>query len=123
MPENFRKQVLEPKIYAVIARASQAAILHLGVHFTLEEAFEAARRQLVASGAIKDGTPVEMDLWSSTTAREVSNQLFDVPNVENTTLSVGTSSAVATVDKIVSTEPLLPVLSPNDIAMQKLIAE
>jgi hypothetical protein len=133
--DKIRKQVLEPKIFAVIARANNAAVLHQGVHFTLEEAFNAAGKRLVESGAAKLGQPIEMDLWSAIPAREVLTKLCEVDNVpidtgapmkESESLQISADASIATDDKIVSANPMVvfpvPPLTPKDIVMKVLIS-
>jgi len=128
--DKIRKQVLEPKIFAVIARANNAAVLHQGVHFTLEEAFNAAGKRLVESGAAKLGQPIEMDLWSAIPAREVLTKLCEVDNVpidtvqrpEPVQISADTSIAVdETVDPGNPMGPVLKVLEGiPDVTVQVL---
>ena len=135
MFDKIKKQVLEPKIFAVIARASNAAVLHQGVHFTLEEAFNAAGRRLVDSGGAKMGQPIEMDLWSAIPAREVLTKLCEVETVDTgkpmkdlEPLSISADSSIATNDGQIklpptsTTIPPLPPLTPKDVVMKVLIS-
>lgn len=67
---KLNKNVSEPKIYAVLVKSRRGAMLHLGVHFTLDDAYAAARARMEAATPIGPGEGVDIDVWNCMTARE-----------------------------------------------------
>lgn len=67
---NIKKMVFEPKLYTVLVRSSKGQALHLGVHFTLEEAYAAARTKLIELTPHANGEPMDIELWNSLSANE-----------------------------------------------------
>ena len=39
---NLKREIMEPKVFAVMVRSENAQALYLGVHFSLEEAYSSA---------------------------------------------------------------------------------
>ena len=67
---NLKKVVLEPKIYTIIVRSSKGHVLHLGVHFTLEEAYSAACKRMEMLSPHKYGEAIDIDMWNSMSIRQ-----------------------------------------------------
>lgn len=68
---KVNKMVIEPRVFTLIARSSNCEVLHLGVHFTLEDAFYAARKRVESLPGYKPGEQIDLDMWNSLSAREV----------------------------------------------------
>lgn len=77
--KHLNRVVMEPKVYALRIVSAHAQVLHLGVHFSLEEAYAVARVRLQQVAPHKPGEPIDIDCWNSMPARDCITQLLD-PN-------------------------------------------
>lgn len=76
---KLKKMVMEPKVYALFVRSIRGQVLHIGIHFSLEEAYAAARIRMEQLAPHKPGEAMDIDLWNVMPARECIAQFFD-PN-------------------------------------------
>lgn len=76
---KLKKMVMEPKVYSLLVRSARGQVLHIGVHFSLEEAYAAARKRMELLATHKEGEAMDIDLWNSIPIRDVITQAFD-PN-------------------------------------------
>lgn len=53
------------QIYAIVVSSKNGVILHLGVHYSLDEAYSAARDQLYAYTPHKPNMSVDIDFWAT----------------------------------------------------------
>ena len=67
---KIKKMISEPKIYAIMVRSMRGQALHIGVYFTLEEAYSSARKQLESFSPHFVGEAVDIDLWNSIPIRQ-----------------------------------------------------
>lgn len=74
---NYRKTTIEPKVFALIVSSKMGQRLHLGVHFTLEEAYAAARAEMNSLGVHGASEAVNIDLWNTLPGDTVLNKLID----------------------------------------------
>lgn len=74
---DIQKMNLEPKIYSLLVKTPRGNVIHLGIYFTLEDAFSAARVKIEGIDPLKEGENIDLDLWTSLTAREVMAGLSD----------------------------------------------
>lgn len=66
MKESFRKlkrTVADPKVYSLIVKSNRMVILHMGVHYSLDEAFAAVKKRFIEEGEKKDPSKLNLDLW------------------------------------------------------------
>lgn len=81
---------MEPKVYAVSIKSTRGTVLHMGVHFSLEEAYSAARKRMELLTPHKPGEAMDIDLWNCFSVRDVIVQSFDpnrlVPDPRNVPL-------------------------------------
>jgi hypothetical protein len=73
MRKRIRNTIAQPKVYSLLLETKKGALLHLGVHYSLDEAYEAAKLQIAATLGtdISDPTEnMEIDLWSTLRAEE-----------------------------------------------------
>lgn len=77
MLSKVKKMVSEPKVYALMVESAHGQVLHLGVHFTLEEAYSTARRKMESLSSHTPGEAMDIDLWSMIPARQLIAQLLD----------------------------------------------
>ena len=63
---NLKREIMEPKVFAVMVRSENAQALYLGVHFSLEEAYSSAVKTLPGW---KPGDNTDIDLWNSMPAK------------------------------------------------------
>lgn len=96
MPEpfNMKKTVLEPKVYALILKSKCGQSLHVGVHFTLEEAYGAARRRIEKLPGYKDGDAVDIDLWNTMPGRQAIVELMDPTHLSAVHLEVNANQEI-----------------------------
>ena len=74
---KLKRTVTEPKIYAVMVESARGQVLHLGVHFSLEEAYSAARQRMEVLAPHSQGEAMDIDLWNTIPARQAIAQLMD----------------------------------------------
>lgn len=74
---KVRKMQMEPKVYTLLIKTSVAQVLHISVHFSLEEAYVAARDRLLKIAPIPPGETAEVDLWNYIPARDAIILLCD----------------------------------------------
>jgi len=74
--------VVEPKVYAMLVSSSRGQILHIGVHFSLEEAYTVARERMDKFTPHKAGDPIDIELWNTLTARQVLTQIIESSNID-----------------------------------------
>lgn len=77
MDISLKRAVLEPKIFALMVESARGQVLHLGVYFSLEEAYAAARQRMEILSPLALGEAADIDLWNSMSARQVIAQLMD----------------------------------------------
>lgn len=80
---KIRTAMMQPKLYSVLVKTEKGDMVHTGVHYSLDEAFDQGKEAAITVfGSIKKA---ELDLWSSMEAEEILGQL--VKNYsENTTI-------------------------------------
>lgn len=77
--EKLNRMIMEPKVYALLVKSTRGQVLHMGVHFSLEEAYAAARVRMQTLAPHQVGEAMDIDLWNCMTVRECLIQFFD-PN-------------------------------------------
>jgi hypothetical protein len=97
--------VSEPKIYAVLVESARGQVLHLGVHFSLEEAYAAARVRMESLTPHSKGEAMDIDLWNTMPARQAIAQLMD-PSWANELVKLPESNGETPVDSRVQTGPV-----------------
>lgn len=105
MFSKLKRMVKEPKIYALIVESEHGQALHLGVHFSLEEAYAVARARMETLIPHRPGQAMNIDLWNTLSARQVIAQLMDpawanelVPGGEKKELSPEEKERIAAVN-------------------------
>lgn len=76
---KLKKMVVEPKVYSMLVKSVHASLLHVGVHFSWEDAYVAASKRLNTIAVHKTGEQIDVEYWNSMTVRDVIVQAFD-PN-------------------------------------------
>ena len=132
---NLKRTVSEPKIYAMVVKASRGQILHLGVHFSLDEAYSSARRHVEALNLGVPGEAMDIDLWSNLPAREVIAQFIEpskigeliavLPGTPVEPVDAASSpQAFPTMTQITSVPPeLLAAIATMDTTIKKTLNE
>lgn len=67
--QNIKKLFLEPQIYAVVLESKGGIVLHLGVHYSLDEAVRAATPAV--NMVTPSGEVPRINLWSSIQGRDL----------------------------------------------------
>jgi len=76
--DKLKQMVMEPKVYTILVKSPRGQVLHLGVHFSLEEAYAVARRKLERlSPTTQIGEPMDIDMWNSIPARQLVSMIMD----------------------------------------------
>jgi hypothetical protein len=112
---EIRSEMMEAKVYALLLSSKSGLYVHLGTHFSLDQAFNdgrASMRRVVCDG--KD-EHVELELWTSLDFREVIiNSLnikpmktnvpspYDTPKKASRSLKVNSPKNNTDLDQIVS---------------------
>lgn len=73
MDENIKlkKFSYEPKVYCLLVSSAHGQILHIGVHFTLEEAYSAARAKMQTLFVHGIGESIEIEMWNNMDIKEI----------------------------------------------------
>ena len=79
---KIKRQVLEPKIFTLLVSSAHGQVLHLGVHFSLEEAYAAARKRMELLSPHTQEEAIEMQLWNSMPARQAIAHIIDPSKAE-----------------------------------------
>lgn len=79
---KIKRAVLEPKVYALIVSSTRGQVLHLGVHFSLEDAYAHARKRLETLAIHTPGEAMDIQLWNSMPARQVMAHLTEPSKLE-----------------------------------------
>ena len=69
--------MLEPKVFALLVKSPAGQILHIGAHFTLEEAYSVAVKKVEQLPTYNKGDMVDIDLWNTISAKQVMSQIFE----------------------------------------------
>jgi hypothetical protein len=79
---KLQTETKEPSVYALYMITHSAEQLYLGIHYSLEEAYLAGKKKMLAimPDGLKD-EPISFDLWSVIPAREVLKEFFDAKPV------------------------------------------
>jgi hypothetical protein len=86
---NLKKMILEPKVYTMIVHSARGQILHLGVHFTLEEAYSAACKRMEILAPHKYGEAIDIDMWNSMPVRQVIAEIIAPNNIGEPIMTQG----------------------------------
>ena len=70
---GLKNKEIEPQVFAILVTSTQGNLLHLGVHYSLEEAYFTARERLFNISKNKN-LPVEIDLWNSAPLKNLVKQ-------------------------------------------------
>lgn len=62
---NIKRALMEPKVYAVLMQTKKGRLVHLGVHYSLDEAYEAGREYASSLFGTKPSEHIDIDLWAS----------------------------------------------------------
>ena len=76
---KIKKAVLEPRFYALLVRSIRGQVLHTGVHFSLDEAYSAARTKMNMMARHNPGDSVDIELWNCMSAKDCLDQISDNP--------------------------------------------
>lgn len=128
---KLKRMVQEPKIYALTVDSDRGQTLYLGAHFSLEDAFAAARERMEMIIPHGPEETLSIDLWNTLSARQAIAQLMDpawanelVPTQEKRDLSPeerSRAAAVANGDLPSSMAALLTSFSTNKAGEEKKI--
>lgn len=97
-PLNIKKTVLEPKVYALIVKSKCGQALHIGIHFTLEEAYSSARKRVEKIPGYKEGDAVDIDLWNTMSGRQAIVELMDPTKLSAVSLGVNANQELPFVE-------------------------
>lgn len=86
--DKLKKMAVEPKLYALTAKSVHGSILHLGVHFTWDEAFSAAKIKMNNIHTHKAGENIDVDAWKEVSVREIITEAFDLRSEPELTLAL-----------------------------------
>ena len=100
---KFKRMILEPKVYALMIKSARGQVLHVGVHFTLEEAYLMAKKRMENLAPHILGETMDIDLWNSIPVSQVLSQSIDIAGLEEIIKSydnIGTDVPTGTVVEI-----------------------
>lgn len=68
--KNIKREIVEPKIYAILVKSLRGFLLHVGVYFSLDDAYADAKEKLELSAPYEGTDLVIMETWNSMSLRE-----------------------------------------------------
>jgi hypothetical protein len=78
---DIKKTFVPQKVYSLLVKSRKGSLIHIGVHYTLDEAYDAAKAAMtLLFGESKDH--VDMDLWTTLEADQVISSMV-IPGKEN----------------------------------------
>lgn len=85
MELTIKKAIVELKIYSVLVRTDRGDFLHMGAHYTLEDAFNSAKikafeKFYTDSGMTRDEVDYNVNLWCKSEARDIIKVLLNNKN-------------------------------------------
>lgn len=80
---KLKRKITEPKVFSLLISSMRGQIMYMGIHFSLEEAYAEAKRQMNDFSPLKDGESVDLDLWNAIPARQVVSQIVDPSFVDS----------------------------------------
>lgn len=78
---RLKRLFKEPNIYAVLLQSRRGAILHLGVHYSLDEAIEAGTPTLLSLSPHKSGDNVVIEMWTMLEGGNTARKLLDAASL------------------------------------------
>lgn len=66
-----------PEVYAIVLESSKGSLLHLGIHYSLDEAIAAATPALVASNPHLPSDIIGVEMWASLRGEDVVKTMLD----------------------------------------------
>lgn len=109
---NIKKAVSEAKVYAVLVRSSRGAALHMGIHFSLDEAYASARARMQAMTQHNPNEAIDIELWNVMSARQVVAQFSDPSSVEEVLKTIQALSPSITEQSNDNGNPLPALFAP-----------
>lgn len=106
---KIQRKAFEPKIYSLVVRANRIAILHMGIYYSLDEAFAAVKLRAIEETKSKDDTRLILELlmWEIMPVNSVLLGFFG--NFQEQTVSL---------DQLPLAEPLPATLTATEYAKQ-----
>jgi hypothetical protein len=74
---KLKKITIEPKLYSLLVKSDRGHALHMGVYFSLEEAYAGARKKMESLMGHRPDEGVDIDLWNSMEARDVISMVME----------------------------------------------
>lgn len=74
---TIKTAAVNPRVYAVVVSSKRGSILHLGIYYSLDDAYVAAKKELFMFTPHKETEGVEIDFWSSLDADSTINALVN----------------------------------------------
>ena len=123
---KLKRMVSEPKVFALMVSSQRGQILYLGIHFSLEEAYSAARQKMETFAQHKPGDAVDIDLWNAVSAREVITKFIEPSEIDKIfALPKGASKTPIdrTIERIMSSAEDMPNEMFDAIGMMEDIVQ
>lgn len=73
---RLKRLFVEPRVYALVLESKKGAVLHLGIHYSLDEAINTARPHLARLVAYKPGEKFDIGMWAVLSGNDVVRALL-----------------------------------------------
>ena len=122
---RLKRLLVEPRIYALILQSRRGAVLHLGVHYSLDEAIAAATPTVMAISPAKHGEKPLIDMYTSLGAGDVIRALIAPealkPTDSSTVVAPEEKTLTAAVTKNSTDEQIRAIKNHKNRLMKDLI--
>ena len=115
---KFKKSSFEKKVYTLLVSSAHGQILHIGTHFTLEEAYSVARTKMQVLFAHNPGESINIEMWNNLDIKEIiSSAVDDGKSIIETVIESSRPTEIADMANLSSVSQIkkeLPLLEGSD---------
>lgn len=120
---RLKRLFMEPHVYAVLLQSRKGAILHLGVHYSLDEAIEAGTPTLLSLAPHKNGDNVVVEMWTVLKGGDAARKLLDSMSLVDSGIKMGQPQHTVTAKNDVGPREQLKNLRSSKNKFMKALIE
>lgn len=91
---KLKRLFMEPQVYALVLESRKGSLLHLGVHYSLDEAVAAATPGLVKLTGDPESVDMRVDMWTKLKPETVLKALLTPEAMSQTSVDSGADKPV-----------------------------
>lgn len=120
---KLRRMLLDPQLFALVLESRKGAVLHLGIHYSLDEAIRAATPGLLRMAPHKPEDKVGVELWTSLSGEAVINGLLSAEGLKEITIPVANDSKGKSEEKPLSPTARIKAIRDHKNNLMKELIE